>query len=99
MLYTVLCSVVQCISIEYSTLQYNTVSVAEMWLLGVLLCLSFNLTSAKIGVKCTTIEAKDFIESSSGRKVAYLQQFPQDGTCRVKFSDSSRYYVCNYVCM
>ncbi len=70
-----------------------------MWLLGVLLCLCFNLTSAKVGEKCTTKEAKDFIESSSGRKVAFLQQFPQDGTCRVKFSDSSRYYVCNYVCM
>jgi len=70
-----------------------------MWLLGVLLCLCFNLTSAKVGEKCTTEEAKNFIESSSGRKVAFLQQFPQDGTCRVKFSDSSRYYVCNYVCM
>jgi hypothetical protein len=50
-----------------------------MWLLRILLCLCFNVTSAKVG-KCTTKEATDFIESSSGRRVAFLQQFPQDGT-------------------
>jgi len=66
-----------------------------MWLWGILLCLCFTVTSAKIE-KCTTKEATDFIEASSGRKVVFLQQFPQDGTCRLKFSDSSRYYAfCN----
>jgi hypothetical protein len=69
-----------------------------MWLLGILVCLALSVTSAKVE-RCSQKEAKDFIESSSGREVVFLQQFPQDGTCRVKFRDSSRYYVCNYVCM
>ena len=58
----------------------------------ILLCFFiFNLNSVN-GKKCTSKEALEFIELSSGRSVSFLQQF-QDNSCRVKFSDSSRYFI------